>query len=151
MFKKLALFAALAFSANLSLAQDSVSVDQVWTRATPPQAANAGVFMTINSKTADQLLSASSDLASKTEIHEMKMSDGVMKMRQMTAGLPVASNQTLTLAPGGYHIMLIGLKKGLVAGEKHALTLNFAKAGAINVSVDVKNIAHMPAAATHSH
>ncbi|WP_282099200.1 copper chaperone PCu(A)C [Deefgea sp. CFH1-16] len=109
------------------------------------------VFMTINSKTADQLLSASSDLASKTEIHEMKMSDGVMKMRPMAAGLPVTSNQTLTLAPGGYHIMLIGLKKGLVAGEKQALTLNFAKAGAINVTIDVKNIAHMPAAATHSH
>ncbi|MBM5573320.1 copper chaperone PCu(A)C [Deefgea sp. CFH1-16] len=107
--------------------------------------------MTINSKTADQLLSASSDLASKTEIHEMKMSDGVMKMRPMAAGLPVTSNQTLTLAPGGYHIMLIGLKKGLVAGEKQALTLNFAKAGAINVTIDVKNIAHMPAAATHSH
>ncbi|QZA82395.1 copper chaperone PCu(A)C [Deefgea piscis] len=128
-----------------------MSVDQVWTRATPPQAANAGVFMTINSKAADQLLSASSDLASKTEIHEMKMSDGVMKMRQMTAGLPIASNQTLTLAPGGYHIMLIGLKKGLVAGEKQALTLHFAKAGAITVTVDVKNIAHMPASAAHSH
>ncbi|WP_297574367.1 copper chaperone PCu(A)C [uncultured Deefgea sp.] len=149
MLKKLTLFAVLTVSASLSFAQESLSIDQAWARATPPQAANAGVFMTINSKTADQLLSASSDLARKTEIHEMKMSDGVMKMRQMTAGLPIASNQPLTLAPGGYHIMLIGLKKDLVAGEKRSLTLHFAKAGVINVTIDVKNIAHMPTATAH--
>ncbi|MCB5196708.1 copper chaperone PCu(A)C [Deefgea salmonis] len=151
MLKKLTLCAALTVSASLSFAQEPVSIDQVWARATPPQAANAGVFMSITSPTTDQLLSASSVLARKTEIHEMIMADGVMKMRQITTGLPITSQQPLTLAPGGYHIMLLGLKKDLVAGEKLPLTLHFAKAGAINVTIDVQNIAHRPAAAAHAH
>ncbi|WP_288841214.1 copper chaperone PCu(A)C [uncultured Deefgea sp.] len=151
MLKKLTLCAALTVSVSLSFAQEPVSIDQVWARATPPQAANAGVFMSITSPTTDQLLSASSVLARKTEIHEMIMADGVMKMRQITTGLPITSQQPLTLAPGGYHIMLLGLKKDLVAGEKLPLTLHFAKAGAINVTIDVQNIAHRPAAAAHAH
>jgi len=96
--------------------------------------------MTLDNKsgTADRLTGASSDVADKLQIHEMKVENGVMKMREVAGGLPIPASGSVVLKPGSYHVMLIGLKKPLTVGEKFPLTLTFEKAGNISVTVPVQ-------------
>lgn len=117
-----------------------------WARTTVVGAPIGGVFMTISSAKDDQLLNAETDLADKVEIHEMKMADGVMKMRAV-ASLPLAAGAEIKLAPGGYHIMLFGLKRQLIEGEKFPMKLTFSRAGVVNVEVKVENMSYGMASA----
>jgi copper(I)-binding protein len=143
-FSKLALAALLIGFAAPALAQGtsstSITVQQPWSRATPNGAKTGAVYMTIDNKsgTADRLTGASSDVADKVQIHEMKVANGVMQMREITDGLPVPADGSVVLKPGSYHVMLIGLKKPLTAGETFPLKLTFAKAGSISVTVPVQ-------------
>jgi copper(I)-binding protein len=73
----------------------------------------------------------------------MSVVNGVMQMRQLADGLPVPAGGSVVLKPGSYHVMLIGLKKPLTAGETFPLTLTFAKAGNISVTVAVQAIGAM--------
>lgn len=81
--------------------------------------------MTLDNKTGifDRLTSASSDVAVKLQIHEMAVENEVMQMRQLADGLPIPAGGSAELKPGSYHVMLIGLKKPLIAGETFPLTL----------------------------
>ncbi|QZA78519.1 copper chaperone PCu(A)C [Deefgea tanakiae] len=156
MLKKFTLGALLCLSTALSFAHDYVvgdmTIDHPWARATPPKAANAGGFMLLNSKSGDQLIAASSDIAEKTEIHEMKMADGVMKMRPLATGLVLAPNQVVKLAPGGYHIMFLGIKQPLKEGDQFPVTLTFAKAGKVTVAIKVQAMTDMaPTTTQHGH
>jgi copper(I)-binding protein len=143
---KLAVAALLIGFVTSTLAQGtgntSVTVEQPWARATPSGAKNGAVYMTLDNKsgTADRLTGASSDVADKLQIHEMKVENGVMQMRQIAGGLPVPANGSVVLKPGSYHVMLIGLKKPLTVGEKFPLTLTFEKAGNISVTVPVQTM-----------
>jgi periplasmic copper chaperone A len=118
----------------------SVVVEQPWARATPTGAMTGAVYMTVDNKsgTADRLTGASSDVADKLQIHEMKVENGVMKMREVVGGLSIPAGGSVALKPGSYHVMLIGLKKPLTVGEKFPLTLTFEKAGNISVTVPVQ-------------
>jgi copper(I)-binding protein len=108
--------------------------------------------MQVSSKTLDRLLFASSDLADKAEVHEMKIIDGVMKMRPLATGLELAPNQNVKLVPGSFHIMLFGIKQALKEGDQFPLTLTFAKAGKITVNVKVQAMTELSAdTPTHSH
>lgn len=108
--------------------------------ATPAGARTGAVYMTLANKanTADSLTGASSDVAAKVQIHEMAVINGVMQMRQPVNGLAIPAGGSVTLKPGSYHVMLIGLKRALTAGEAVPLTLTFAKPGIISVTVPVK-------------
>ena len=103
-------------------------------------AMTGAVYMTLDNKsgTADRLTGASSDVADKLQIHEMKVENGVMQMREVADGLAIPAGGSVVLKPGSRHVMLIGLKKPLTAGEKFSLTLTFEKAGNISVSVPVQ-------------
>ncbi len=144
MFHKLAATAVLfAAVATPALAQDaSIQIEQPWARATPGGATSGAVYMTIDNKSnaADRLTGAESDAAMTSQIHEMKVAGGVMKMREISGGLAVPANGAVALKPGGYHLMLIGLKKPLKAGETVQLTLTFEKAGKVAVSAPVKAV-----------
>lgn len=120
----------------------SIQIEQPWARATPAGAMSGAVYMTINNKSndADRLTGAASDVAKASQIHEMKVVGGVMKMREISGGLAVPANGSVVLKPGGYHVMLIDLKKPLKAGETVQLTLTFEKAGKVEVSAPVKDI-----------
>jgi hypothetical protein len=137
---------ALCLSAGSAVAQQLKAGDlllsQAWSRATPGGAKVAGGYITIENKgaTADKLLGGSSPAAGKVEVHEMAMDNGVMKMRPVSDGLPIPPGQSIKLAPGGYHIMLMELKAPLKKGGKVPVTLNFEKAGAVNVTLDVQDI-----------
>jgi copper(I)-binding protein len=141
---KLGLLAAVIAVAPAAFAQtgktSTVAVEQAWARATPASARTGAVYMTLTNKanTADRLTGASSDVAAKVQIHEMAVVNGVMQMRQLVNGLTIPAGGSVTLKPGRYHVMLIELKKPLTAGETIPLTLTFAKARNISLTVPVK-------------
>ena len=120
----------------------SLEIATPWTRATPATAKSGGGFMTITNKgtTADRLIAARSPASLKVEVHEMKMDDGVMKMRELAGGVPIEPGKRSMLAPGGNHLMLMGLKAPLKEGEKVPVTLTFEKAGKVDVALDVMGI-----------
>ncbi|WP_028455817.1 copper chaperone PCu(A)C [Chitinilyticum litopenaei] len=154
MFKSLlgaaALLAALTAQAHEFTAGD-VRIDHPWARATVATARNAGAFLTLTSAKGDQLLGVASPVADKVEVHEMKMEGNVMKMRPLPA-LELPAGKTVELVPGGYHIMLIGLKRQLKEGERFPLVLTFAKGGRAEVQVQVDALTAQPAAAAkHEH
>ena len=122
-----------------------IAVEGPWARATPAGARTGAVYMTLANKTSasDRLTAVSSDVAAEIQIHEMSVVNGIMKMRQLTDGLAIPAGGSVTLKPGGYHVMLIGLKKPLAAGETFPLTLTFEKAGNISVTVRVKAMGAM--------
>ena len=133
----------LAFVAGLvltsaALAQPAqLEVTDAWARATPGKAENGAAYVTIESPTADRLVSASSPVAKRAELHTMSMQGMVMKMRPI-AGLDVPPGQSVTLKPGGEHIMLMGLNQPLHEGQSFPLTLDFEKAGPRTVTVAVE-------------
>jgi hypothetical protein len=88
-------------------------------------------------------------VAARAEFHEHSMAGMVMKMRPL-AGLAIPAEQTVALAPGGMHIMLVGLKAPLREGQSFVLTLTFAKAGPQMVTVMVGKVAAMCPPPAHS-
>jgi copper(I)-binding protein len=137
------IFAAALTAASAAMAQtNQLEVSNAWARATPAKAENGAAYVTILSPTSDRLLSASSPVAKKTELHTMEMAGMVMKMRPL-AGLDIPAGQPVALKPGGEHIMLVGLQQPLREGQSFTLTLNFEKAGARTVSVAVEKAGAM--------
>lgn len=135
----------LAAAVPTSAQSTSIQIDKPWARATPAGAKTGAAYMTIDNKSdqPDRLTGASSDVAKTLQIHEMKVVDGVMKMREIPGGLPVPAGGSVTLKPGGYHVMLIGLNKALKKGEKIPLTLVFEKAGKVSIEVPVESMGAM--------
>jgi len=117
----------------------SLEITGPWSRATPKGASVAAGYLTIkNTGTeADRLLGGSSDVASKFEVHEMSMDNGVMKMRPLKNGLEIKPGETVELKPQELHVMFVGLKKPLKQGDHIKATLEFAKAGKVDVDFDV--------------
>lgn len=118
----------------------NVVVTQAWTRATPGGSKVAGGYLVIENRgpAVDKLQSASTEVARKIEIHEMAVTDGVMTMRPVEGGLPIEAGSTVTFAPGGLHLMIVGLSAPLVRGDEVPVSLKFEKAGDIIVSFDVQ-------------
>jgi copper(I)-binding protein len=117
----------------------SLDIADPWSRATPKGATVAAGYMKIKNSgsTPDRLLSGTSDIAPKFEIHAMTMQDGVAKMRPINSGLEITPGETVELKPGSFHVMFVGLKKPLVAGDHIKATLVFEKTGTVNVEYDV--------------
>src|ERR1700730_5897579 len=114
---KLLAFSAALVVASAALAQAAqLEVNNAWAGATPAKAATGGTYVTIQSPTADRLVSASSPVAKKAELHAMSMEGMVMKMRPIAA-LDIPAGQPVTLKPGGEHIMLMGLSQPLHEGQ----------------------------------
>jgi copper(I)-binding protein len=117
-------------------------ITQAWSRATPGGAKIGGGYLTIENKgsTPDRLIGGSGDVASKIEVHEMSMKNGVMTMRPLDNGLTIEPGKTVKLAPGGFHLMLFDLKAPLKQGDKVPVTLEFEKAGKVTLSLDVQGL-----------
>src|SRR5262249_30254686 len=117
-------------------------ISQAWTRATPGGAKTGGGFLTIENKgsSPDKLIGVSADAAGKIEVHQMAMDGGVMKMRPLEGGLAIEPGKTVKLAPGGYHLMMTDLKAPLKQGDKLPVTLQFEKAGKVQVTLDVQGV-----------
>jgi copper(I)-binding protein len=123
-----------AFAHDFELGK--LKIGHPWARATV--AANGGAFLSVENTgtTPDKLLRASTDVAGTVELHTHIKEGDIMRMRQVQA-IDIPVNQKVTLAPGGFHIMLMGLKKKLAEGERFPLTLEFEKAGKITVEIAI--------------
>ncbi|HEY9211540.1 MAG TPA: copper chaperone PCu(A)C [Ancylobacter sp.] len=137
----LTLFAALPASAH-DYKIGNLEIAHPWARMTPAGAKVGGGYLVIENEGAepDRLVSATSDVSDRVEIHEMSVKDGIMTMRMLADGVEVPAKGKVALAPGGYHLMMMGLKKPLVEGERFKGTLTFAKAGTLNVEFAVEGM-----------
>jgi len=121
-------------------AHAQVKVDDPWVRATVAPQKTTGAFMQLTSAKPAKVVAASSPVASVVEIHEMKMADGVMKMRAVDV-LPLPAGQAVALKPGSYHVMLMGLKNPIKAGDTVPLTLTVEGEDKQRTAVEVKAVA----------
>lgn len=124
------LLAAMAIASGaVAWAQASapVTAHAPWARASVQGQRTSGAFMTLEAKEPLTLVGASSPVAGRAELHEMKMEGDVMRMRQVDS-LPVAAGRPLQLKPGGYHLMLMDLKAPLAPNTSIPLTLTFRTA-----------------------
>lgn len=152
-----ALLTAVAFAAP-ALAHEvklgSLELTDLWARATPPNAPTAAGYLTITNhgSTADRLTAVSTPVAESGELHIMKVDNGVMTMRPVEGGIEIPAGGTVTLAPGGYHLMFIGPKEPLKAGGKLPVTLTFEKAGKVDTFLHILPIGSQgPAAGSDAH
>lgn len=146
--------ALLALVSASALAAD-LEVKTPWVRGTVVGQKATGAFMELSSPAGTTIVGASSPVAGITEVHEMKMDGGVMKMRA-TPRLDVPAGKTVSLAPGGYHVMLMDLKQQLKAGEVVPLTLQVEnkdkKVETVEIKAEVRELtASTPAASNHQH
>jgi len=139
--------AALCLSSFTSVFASDIQVGDIkimkpWTRATPPNAKVGGGYLTImnSGSAADRLVSATSAIAGKVEIHDMKVENGVMKMRPLADGLDIPAGKTVTLAPGGFHVMFMKLSEPFKEGEMVKATLVFEKAGPVEIMFPIAAI-----------
>jgi copper(I)-binding protein len=132
---KLKCVAAVLLAATLP-AWAQVQVTDPWVRGTVAGQMATGAFMTLTTPTAARLVGASSPLAGVVEIHEMTLAGNLMKMRAVEA-LELPAGRAVQLKPGGYHVMLMDLKRPLKDGEKVPLTLTVERAGK-RESIDVQ-------------
>jgi copper(I)-binding protein len=146
-----ALLAAAAAAIVLNVAPTPASEVRIgdivlsgaFARATLPSAPVGGGFLVIanTGSTDDRLVSAQADVGRDTQLHEMAVVGDVMRMRQLADGVPVPAGSTVTLAPGGLHLMFMGLTRPLVEGESFPVTLTFEKAGSVTLDMAVTGFA----------
>ena len=151
---------SLVFAVGVPLAVASASdykagaldISTPWSRATPKGSSVAAGYMKITNggSAPDRLIGGSSDVATTFEVHEMKMENGVARMRPIKGGLEIKPGETVELKPGSFHVMLLGLKKPLTSGDHIGGTLIFEKAGTVNIQYDVLAIGAEPAMKMHS-
>ena len=134
-------------------ASAQVRIEDAWSPPTPPGAPTAAGYLTIDNlgPDADRLLGGSSPAAAQVQLHSMTMQGGVMRMRPVTGGLQIARRADARIQPGdGLHLMLIGLKRPLRAGEHVPVTLDFARAGSVRADFVVRpRAAAAPAVGMH--
>ena len=144
----MALIAALIVNpaSALEYKAGSIAIKDPWTRATPKGSEVAGGYMTLTNTGSepDRLIGGSNAVARKFEIHEMSMDGGVMKMRMLPRGIEIKPGQTVELKPGSYHLMFIGLTRPFEQGKRVRGTLQFEKAGAVEVEYAVEAIGGAP-------
>jgi copper(I)-binding protein len=114
-----------------------VKVDNAWVRLLPPTSKMTAAYMTLKSDRDDRLVGASSDVANVVEIHQSKMTDGVMSMEEVGC-LDLPAGQVVELKPQSYHLMVMGLKVPLSEGDVHRFILEFEEAGELEVTLPVK-------------
>jgi periplasmic copper chaperone A len=155
MHKLLAAGALIAGLAGAALAADpapvgGVTIHEPWVRASIGNAPNSAVYMTLETtgEEPDRLVASSTPVAEQAQLHSHMMDGGVARMRPVDA-VEVAPGAPTVLAPGGLHIMLIGLKQKLAPGDSVPLTLVFEQAGAITIEAPVRGMAGMSGHSRH--
>ena len=129
-------------TAATDAATSQIAITAPWSRETAEGQDAGGAFMTIaNTGTvADRLTGGSTAVAGEVQVHTVDMTDGVMRMRQLTDGLEIPAGGSVTLKPGSFHIMLMQLKQPLDQGETVPVTLTFEKAGPVEIELAVQPV-----------
>jgi copper(I)-binding protein len=129
------LMTMLLLSSCSAPATEGMEVRDAWARPAL-QGGNGAVYFVIRSSIADEIVGVTSDVAESVEMHESRMTGDVMEMRQVES-VPLGAGQEVTFEPGGFHIMLIGLKQDLKNGDEIAINLQFKNHEDLRVNVDV--------------
>lgn len=143
MLARIALSSLLVLSTGAALAADykvgDLTISDPWSRALPPNAPAGAAYFTVTNQgqAQDRLVGAASDIAGKAELHTHVKAGEMMRMQKVDA-VDIPAGGEATFAPGGNHVMLIGLKRPLKDGEQFPLTLEFEKAGKVRVEVPVR-------------
>lgn len=140
--KLLVIVAALWLCGPAAFGQEvragSLAVLHSYARPTAPsQPTGAGYLSVVNTGADDRLVSASAPVAQSVQLHSMRMEGDVMRMREVAA-IELPAGQTVELKPGGWHLMFIGLKTSLAAGQSFPVKLKFEKAGTVTVEMKVE-------------
>lgn len=106
----------------------TVSITEATCRPTPKGLDVTGCYVTMTASQDDRLISVSAPQAGMAQVHEMKIENDVMKMAELKDGLALPAGEAVSLSPGGNHLMLMGLKQPLVAGDQVSITLTFERA-----------------------
>ena len=116
----------------------AVAVTEAWSRATTGAAQTGAVYVTVTASQPDRLVGVSTPVAGMAELHQSRLtSGGVMEMRPVPDGLAVTPGTPIHMAPGGYHVMLMGLTHPLKQGDHFPVTLKFEHAGAVTAEAVV--------------
>jgi len=150
---------AFAFVTTATLAHGStvgdIEIGHPYAKPSLPGTTNgAAYFATLENtgNSADRLLRASTPMATRVELHTMAVdAQGVMRMREID-GIALAPHAKIQMRPGsGMHLMLIGLKEPLKDGARLPMTLDFERAGKVEVTVIVEGDSSGGGAAGHMH
>jgi len=138
----------------LPLGVAPVDVRDAWARIAVPGQSSSGVFARLTAPSGSRLVGGSTPVAADVEIHEIKLDGDVMRMRRLDSGLELPTSETVELKPGGYHLMLTGLRQALPVGSTVPLRLRFVdrdgRAGDVDIQVPVVT-APVSAAREHRH
>lgn len=148
------LLLAMAFCSALPAHAQEVSVKDAWIRGTVQGQSATGAFMELTGKSSARLIGVTSPVTKTVEVHNMKIENGVMKMFPVD-GIDLPAGKPVKLAPGGYHVMLMGLQKPLNAGDKVPLKLTFELADkkhiTVDLAVEVRDVKGQAAKPHHHH
>lgn len=119
-----------------------IKISRLWSRATPGGARVGAGYLTIRNlgSKSDRLVSGKAEIAERVEVHSMRVTDGIMRMRRLTQGLEIGPIATIEFKPGGYHFMFVGLKRPIVKGESIRASLVFEIAGEVEVTFVAEGI-----------
>lgn len=119
--------------------------ENAWSRPAMAMAGHEGggmgaVFVTLvnDGDAPDRLLSAQCEIADVAELHETRVEDNIAKMRPVAGGIDVPARGRVELKPGGYHIMLMGLRRPLMAGDRFPVVLQFERSGVLTIEAVVR-------------
>jgi copper(I)-binding protein len=128
-------------------------IEQPWSRATPGGAKVAGGYVRVTNKGAspDRLVGGTFAAAGRMEVHEMSVTDGIMRMKPVDAGVAIPPGATVELKPGGYHAMFLDLRHPLKEGDTVQGTLQFEKAGSVPVTYRVLGMGAQNPGIAHGH
>jgi hypothetical protein len=132
--------AALSCLGLWSSAWAQVTVERAWAQTTVPNQASSGAFMHITALRDVRLTGARSPVAGVVELHDMRIDSGIMRMHPVHE-LPIKVGQSIELKSGGYHLMMMDLKRPLKAADTVALTLEFKATDGSVSGVEVKAVA----------
>jgi len=138
----LALFVSGETHAQMSM--NTITVEQAWARATPGGARTGAAYMTLmnSGASADRLLSATTPVADQIQFHKETEDNGVSRMREVHS-VEISPGGKIIFKPGDMHMMIVGIKQPLQEGQTFPLTLQFEKAGKIDVTVPVGKVGAM--------
>jgi copper(I)-binding protein len=146
LFLPAALFLALSQSnqAHAQTSTNTITIEQAWARATPGGARTGAAYMTLmnSGASADRLLGATTPVADQVQFHKNTEDNGVSRMREVH-NVELSPGEKIIFKPGDMHMMIVGLRQPLKEGQTFPVTLQFEKAGKIDVTVPIGKVGAM--------
>ena len=134
----------ISSEARAQASSNTIKVEQEWARATPNGAQTGAAYMTLlnNGASVDRLVSASTPVADQVQFHKATEDNGVSRMREVKE-IELDPGAKVIFKPGDMHMMIVRLKEPLKEGQTFPLTLQFEKAGHIDVNVPIEKVGSM--------